>query len=86
MDGMMEFDGNTCTMIVETLSLLKVNPKKSYVGMLFNDTEEVHTFYINYARVRKVWHHQAELGHGIGWELEVFYISVFKGCNTSNTR
>lgn len=49
-DGMMEFDENTCTMIVETLSSLKVNLKKPYVGMLFNDTKEVHTFYKNYAR------------------------------------
>lgn len=37
-------DGNTCTVIVERVSLLKVNPKKPCVGMSY-DIEEVHTFY-----------------------------------------
>lgn len=36
------FDGNTCIEIVETMSFLKVNPEKPCVGILVNDTEDVH--------------------------------------------
>lgn len=46
----MRFNENTCIEIVKSVFPVKVNPKKPCVGMLFNDEEELYTFYTNYAR------------------------------------
>lgn len=51
MDEMIRFDGNTCTEIVKSMSPVKVNPEKLCIGMLFNEEEDVHTYYTNYAWV-----------------------------------
>lgn len=53
MDGMMGLAGNTCAEIPSTGTPVKVNPGKPVLGVLFNDTEEVHAFYRNYARLEE---------------------------------
>lgn len=75
----MEFDGNTCIMIVETLSSLKVNLKRPYVGMLFNDTEEMHTFYINYARSEGLGIVRQSLDTGLDENWRYFTLACSRG-------
>lgn len=76
--GMMGFDGNTCTAIVETVSLLKVNLEKPCVGMLVKDTEEVHSFNTNYARSEGL-SIRGSSNMGLNEKLRyLFYIGVFK--------
>lgn len=40
---MMGFNDDACTEFVESRSLMKINLRKPYVGMLFNEEEDEHT-------------------------------------------
>lgn len=76
MNGLMGFDRNTCIEIVEMVSLLKVDPEKPYLGMLFSNRGGAHILYKlcllqGFGIVRR------SSNMGLDGKLKVFYLGVF---------